>query len=94
MKKTKHQVLLEAARPQYEAMLEAQGGRCAICLREPTESRRLDMDHDHFTMRLRGLLCPECNLRIGARKGASAPTSSWLRAAADYLDAPPAERAA
>src|SRR3990167_6125003 len=39
LKKTKHEALLQAARPQYQAMLEAQGGRCAICLRSPTEKR-------------------------------------------------------
>ncbi len=70
-------------------MLEQQGGRCAICLREPTTKRRLDMDHDHSSMRVRGLLCPICNQRLDSRV-----TPSWLRAAADYLDDPPAQRAA
>ena len=89
LKKTKHEALLQAARPQYQAMLEAQGGRCAICLRPPTEKRRLDMDHDHGSMRLRGLLCSVCNQRLDSRV-----TSEWLRAAAAYLDDPPAQRAA
>jgi len=40
-------------------------------------------------MRLRGLLCPICNQRLDSRT-----TSAWLRAAADYLDDPPAQRAA
>ena len=68
-------------------MLDAQDGRCAICLREPTDSRRLDIDHDHKTMQVRGLLCHTCNRRLD-----HTVTSSWLRAAADYIDHPPAQR--
>lgn len=45
---------------KYEEMLEAQGGRCAICLCRP-RTRNLAVDHDHFTGQLRGLLCGRCN---------------------------------
>lgn len=44
----------------YEAKLEDQGGRCAICLCRP-RTRVLAVDHDHFTGKLRGLLCGRCN---------------------------------
>ena len=34
----------------YDAMLAAQGGVCAIC-GNPPKTRRLDTDHDHKTKR-------------------------------------------
>lgn len=49
---------------QYSAILQEQGGRCAICRREP-EDRRLAIDHDHDTKRIRGLLCFRCNRALG-----------------------------
>ena len=51
---------------QYSALLSAQGGVCVICGTPPTEKRRLAVDHDHATGKVRGLLCGRCNLTIGA----------------------------
>lgn len=85
LKKSKHARLLEAARPHYDRLLADQGGRCAICLAAPSSERRLDIDHDHRAMTVRGLLCHRCNRRLD-----STVTASWLRAAAEYLDNPPA----
>ena len=48
---------------QYEAMLEAQNGVCAIC--KKTEGKHLSVDHNHVTGEIRGLLCSRCNLVIG-----------------------------
>jgi Recombination endonuclease VII len=53
---------------QYEMMLLAQCGRCAICGHQATgesKTERLYVDHDHRTRKLRGLLCHNCNLGIG-----------------------------
>ena len=47
-------------RGEYARMLEAQGGRCAICTRRP-RNRRLAVDHNHETGAIRGLLCYTCN---------------------------------
>jgi hypothetical protein len=46
---------------QYEAMVQEQGGRCAIC----DQRRPLVVDHCHYTNRVRGLLCSGCNMTIG-----------------------------
>lgn len=46
----------------YEALLEKQNSRCAIC---QIEKSRLHIDHDHKTGKVRGLLCQRCNISIG-----------------------------
>jgi hypothetical protein len=57
----------------YRKMLSRQKGVCAICGQPETRMnnkgtgiRRLCVDHDHETGRIRGLLCMRCNLFIGA----------------------------
>lgn len=50
----------------YEVMLSAQGGGCAICKRtENFDGRRFAVDHCHRTGRVRGLLCTKCNVAVG-----------------------------
>jgi Recombination endonuclease VII len=41
---------------------QQQEGKCAIC-KEPME--RPNLDHNHKTGKIRGLLCPRCNLGLG-----------------------------
>lgn len=49
----------------YDRLLSAQGNCCAICKGPPTKSyRAFDVDHDHETGRVRGLLCRRCNIGI------------------------------
>jgi len=48
---------------RYQEMLEAQGNRCAICVKE--NNRAMVIDHDHTTGAVRGLLCDGCNLSLG-----------------------------
>jgi len=51
---------------EYNEMLEAQGGVCAICGKTPeANGRRLSVDHDHEINKNRGLLCRRCNLGLG-----------------------------
>ena len=55
---------------EYEALFEAQSGRCAICKCEETATRlgnpiSLAVDHHHKTGRVRELLCTACNKMIG-----------------------------
>ena len=54
---------------QFEAMLAAQDGKCAICGGTPLGTKRyqrLFVDHDHETGRIRSLLCHLCNIGIAA----------------------------
>lgn len=49
---------------QYDQMLVEQNGGCALC-EKPPDKRRLSVDHDHATGKVRGLLCKHCNFMIG-----------------------------
>lgn len=49
---------------QYDEMLAAQGGGCAICGRPPKKIS-LHVDHDHETGAIRRLLCFLCNNLLG-----------------------------
>ncbi|MFA6082647.1 MAG: endonuclease VII domain-containing protein [Patescibacteria group bacterium] len=48
---------------QYEQMIEAQQGYCALCKNKPTG--RLCVDHNHKTGKVRELLCVRCNAGLG-----------------------------
>lgn len=55
---------------EYEDMLIAQKGCCAICKRRETIKRKdkdmaLSVDHDHAAGDVRGLLCTACNKGLG-----------------------------
>jgi hypothetical protein len=45
----------------FDAMLAAQGGGCAICGKPNVDH----IDHDHRSGRVRGILCFGCNVAIG-----------------------------
>jgi len=68
----------------YTALLEAQGGHCALCPNVP-KTRRLHVDHDHKTGEIRGLLCYRCNRALPHYV-----TAEWLERAREYVR--PAER--
>lgn len=72
---------------EYDKLLAAQGGVCAIC----KKSRRgnFDVDHDHKTGLVRGLLCPADNRKV-LKYARNDPER--LRRAADYLESPPAPK--
>jgi hypothetical protein len=70
---------------QFDEMLVAQRGLCAICSKTMKNGSRsgdgLHIDHCHKTGAVRGLLCGKCNLAIGLFS--DDPTS--LAKAIDYL---------
>jgi Recombination endonuclease VII len=70
----------------YWRLYAAQGGRCAVCQRANGKSKRLAVDHDHVTGRVRGLLCTTCNVIIIGRY-----TVEALQRAIDYRSKPPAD---
>ena len=50
---------------EYNELLTSQNGLCACCGKD-NGRRRLNVDHDHKTGTVRGLLCTSCNVGIGA----------------------------
>jgi len=51
---------------EYTDLLFEQDGACGICGRQHTEfKKRLYIDHDHVTNKVRGLLCNACNRHLG-----------------------------
>jgi len=56
--------------------------QCSICKAKP-KKRKLDIDHNHITGEVRGLLCSQCNVAIGLLKGDE--TVSVLEEAIRYL---------
>lgn len=69
---------------EYDALLLAQGGLCAICRADTPgiRTRSFYVDHDHDTGRVRGLLCHRCNSALGYLNDDSA----LLAKAVHYLE--------
>lgn len=51
---------------EFSALLKYQNNSCAICLK-PIEllRRRINIDYDHVTNKVRGILCTGCNTGLG-----------------------------
>jgi hypothetical protein len=54
-------------RDQFEKMLLIQRGKCGICEKFFYGTRRMFVDHDHKSGRVRGILCYPCNHRLLGR---------------------------
>lgn len=65
---------------EFERMKIAQDGVCLICTEVPQE--RLAVDHNHDTMKVRGLLCKQCNYALGQ----FGDNLAKLRGAVNYLE--------
>ena len=67
----------------YDGMLAAQGGVCAICGGDGTKYKKgFHVDHDHEMGQVRAILCSGCNVGLGCY----GDDAELLRLAADYLD--------
>lgn len=73
---------------EYEALLAFQGGVCALC-GKPSVRKRLAVDHDHKTGRVRGLIHAWENTFVGRVRD----SAEWFDRAAAYLRNPPARQA-
>lgn len=77
----KYQVKYGITLTQYEAMLERQGGKCALCGEHGSSRvRRLAVDHCHKTDKVRGLLCVKCNTAL-----ARVEIPGWAKKAVAYI---------
>jgi hypothetical protein len=71
---------------EYWRLYEAQGGVCAICGQPETRIHKgtpahMQVDHDHETGAIRGLLCGSCNTALGRFRD----NPGLLQRALDYL---------
>ena len=66
---------------EYDRMSMAQGRACALCDGN-NGARRLHVDHDHVTGKVRGLLCSPCNTSLHPLERDPA----WAHRALEYLD--------
>ena len=63
---------------EFDALLASQGGGCAVCGLTDADN----VDHDHVSGRVRGILCFRCNVAIGQMDD----VCDRLIAAMEYLD--------
>lgn len=59
---------------EYQLMLKKSKGKCGIC----GLHRRLVIDHDHKTGKVRGLLCAHCNGCLGWFEKLKEQATNWL----------------
>lgn len=74
----------------YGALLETQGYQCAICSKPLTVGRKNgpQVDHDHSSRDVRGILCGSCNYGLGC----FGDSPERLESALNYLASPPIGR--
>lgn len=68
---------------RYDALWKLQAGCCAIC----SQPNPRNIDHDHETGKVRGLLCRKCNVGLGMFQD----DEKRLESAKTYLAHPPAK---
>lgn len=66
---------------EFEELLAAQNGVCAVCEGPPMGKGQYHVDHCHQSKVIRGLLCHKCNVALGMVKD----DVEHLRKLIDYL---------
>lgn len=69
----------------FEELLINQGRKCAICEID-ISNIEAQIDHDHDTGKVRGLLCRKCNQTLGFLERTYMITNNWQQKALDYLN--------
>lgn len=68
---------------EYNQLLQEQNGCCAICGTTNEQMiKRMHVDHNHTTGKVRGLLCDKCNRGLGFFND----DASQLKKALEYLN--------
>ncbi len=72
---------------EVKKKIEEQGGVCAICHQPEKASRNgvvrwLNVDHNHTTLKVRGMLCTNCNVAVGMLY----ENRELIKAVIEYLD--------
>ncbi len=73
---------------EFNKLYRIQRGACSICMAVPENPLDLQVDHDHETGEVRGLLCGFCNRGIGMFYDRQYALARAIR----YLDDPPANK--
>jgi hypothetical protein len=70
------------SRADFDALLDSQGGVCAVCKKADWNGRGPFVDHDHDTGKVRGIICNKCNTALGM----IGDDPKIARAMGDYLE--------
>lgn len=58
------QAIYGLAPGEYDRLYAAQGSVCALCKKATGKTKKLAVDHQHETGKVRGLLCGRCNYNL------------------------------
>lgn len=79
-RKSSRSYLYRLSETDLAILLRRQGGTCALCPKTLNGDGKTDVDHDHTSGVVRGLLCRKCNIRLSAIED-----TSFLTRAQEYL---------
>lgn len=65
---------------QWKLILKSQDNKCKLC-GKVFDDGKIQVDHDHKTRVVRGLLCQNCNTTLGRIEN----RSEWVKRAFDYI---------
>lgn len=72
----------------YYNLLDSQDYKCAICKTSKISRKYFDIDHNHITGKVRGLLCNLCNKSLGSFKDSIENLQNAIKYLEKYQDKP------